>query len=143
MIGKVFIGILALFLLFGAFSGPILDGIKGWRTQDTTEAFIVTTGGGVTTDNVTLALELYQDQPSEVIAIDTTEVEVPVATSYDSTTQNLLISALNAGATRTLTVEYYGLPDDDVMGAIGPFLGFLVIGGLAFAVLWGIWKGKH
>lgn len=143
MMGKVLIGILALFLLFGAFASPILDGIKGWRTEDTTQNFIVTTAGGVTTANVTLTKNLYNDDVSEVIALTSTDgTEAPVATSYDDTTQNILVSALNAGVTRTLTVEYYGLPDNDVMDAIGPFLGFLVIGGLSLAAVWGIWKNK-
>lgn len=143
MMEKVLIGILALFLLFGAFATPILDGIKGWRTEDTTQSFIVTTGAGETTANVTLTKNLYNDDVSEVIALSSTNgTEAPVATSYDDTTLNLLISALNASITRTLTVEYYGLPDNTVMDAIGPFLGFLVIGGLAFAAVRGIWKNK-
>lgn len=142
MMWKVFIGILALFLLFGAFSGPILDGIKGWRTDDVTQSYVVATGAGVTTANVTLSLPLYNDEVTEVISVSSNETEVPIATSYDDATQNLLISALNAATGRTLTVNYYGLPDDDVMNAIGPFLGFFVIGLLAFAVIWGVWKGK-
>ena len=143
MIYKVFIGILAIFLLLGAFSGAILDGIKGWRTEDTTQSYIVATGAGVTTANVTLSLELYNDEVTEVISVTSNETETPIASSYDDATQKLLIAALNANDSRTLTVNYYGLPDDDVMNAIGPFLGFIVIGGLVFAIVYGVWKSKR
>lgn len=142
MIYKVFIGILAIFLLLGAFSGAILDGIKGWRTEDTTQSYVVATGAGVTTANVTLSLELYNDEVTEVISVTSNETETPIASSYDDATQKLLIAALNANDSRTLTVNYYGLPDDDVMNAIGPFLGFIVIGGLVFAIVYGVWKGR-
>lgn len=142
MIYKVFIGILAIFLLLGAFSGAILDGIKGWRTEDTTQSYIVATGAGVTTANVTLSLELYNDEVTEVISVTSNETETPIASSYDDATQKLLIAALNANDSRTLTVNYYGLPDDDVMNAIGPFLAFIVIGGLVFAIVYGVWKGR-
>jgi 1-aminocyclopropane-1-carboxylate deaminase/D-cysteine desulfhydrase-like pyridoxal-dependent ACC family enzyme len=142
VIYKVFIGILAIFLLLGAFSGAILDGIKGWRTEDTTQSYVVATGAGVTTANVTLSLELYNDEVTEVISVTSNETETPIASSYDDATQKLLIAALNANDSRTLTVNYYGLPDDDVMNAIGPFLGFIVIGGLVFAIVYGVWKGR-
>lgn len=143
MVGKILIAILALFLLFGAFATSIFDGIKGWRTEDTTQNFIVTTAGGITTSNVTLSAELYQDDVTEVIAVSSSETESPVATAYDDDTQNLLISALDASTTRTITVNYFGETDSLVMKAIGPFLGFLIVGGLAFAVLWAAWKGKR
>jgi 1-aminocyclopropane-1-carboxylate deaminase/D-cysteine desulfhydrase-like pyridoxal-dependent ACC family enzyme len=142
VIYKVFIGILAIFLLLGAFSGAILDGIKGWRTEDTTQSYVVATGAGVTTANVTLSLELYNDEVTEVISVTSNETETPIASSYDDATQKLLIAALNANDSRTLTVNYYGLPDDDVMNAIGPFLAFIVIGGLVFAIVYGVWKGR-
>lgn len=143
MLGKVFIGIIAIFILFGAFASPISDGIKGWRSDDLTENFIVATGVGVTTANVTLTRDLYNFETAEVIGIDSTLAETPVATSYDSTTKKLLVSALNANTSRTLTVEYYGETTDTVMRAIGPYLAFLIIGGLAFMVIWGIWQGKR
>ena len=66
MMGRVFIGILAVFLLLGAFATPINDGIKTWRTNDTSEDFAVTTAAGVTNANVTLAYNLYQEALAEV-----------------------------------------------------------------------------
>jgi len=133
---KVFFAILAVFLLLGAFQASINDGIKGWRTEDTTEAYSpVTTGVGVTTANVTLTSELYQDKASEVIAVSSNVTgETPVATSYVTTGNKLLISALDADTTRTLTVNYYADSDSTVMAAVGPFLGLLIFGGLLFGI---------
>jgi len=73
--GKVVVAILAVFLLLGGFAGAINDGIKGWRTVDATQAFVVTTGAGVTTANVTLTYELYQANVAEVQSVSSNETE--------------------------------------------------------------------
>jgi hypothetical protein len=140
--GKYVIGVLAIFLLLGAFASPISDGIKGWRTENTTQNFIVTTGAGVTTANVTLSTELYQSKATEVISVTSNITEAPVATSYDEDYNYLLLSALTAAQSRTITVNYYGEVDNAVMTAIGPFLGVLIIGGLVFLIIWGMHKKK-
>lgn len=140
-VGNVILSILGIFLLLGAFSGDILDGIKGWRTEDTTESFAITTGAGETTENVTLASDLFQDDVGEVIAITSNITgESPVATTYTASTNVLLISALNPSANHTIAVNYYADTDSDVMIAVGPFLGFLIIGFLAFILIKSAWK---
>ena len=139
-ISGVLLGILAMFLLLGPFQPAISDGIKGWRTDDTTEISIVTTAAGVTTANVTLGHDLYQATVSEVISVTSNITESPVATSYTEATKVLLISALNANDSRTLTIEYYAETDDTVMRALGPFLSVLIFGGCAFAILISIWQ---
>lgn len=139
MIGRVFIGIIA-FILLVSFAAAITGGIKIWRTDDVTQNSVVVTGAGVTTSNVTLSRELYQDDVTEVISISSNATETPVATSYDSTTQYLLVSALDASTTRTLAINHYSEVEDDVMQALGPFLLFLIFGGCAGAILWSIFK---
>ena len=139
MIGRVFVGILA-FILLAAFAGAITSGIKTWRADDVTQNAVVDTAAGVTTANVTLSRALYQDEVTEVISISSTIEESPVASSYDSDTQNLLVAALTAETSRTLTVNHYSEQEDDVMQALGPFLTFLIFGGCAGAILWGIFK---
>jgi len=144
MLGKVFLGILAIFLLLGAFASPINSGIKGWRTDNTTNNFVVTTAAGVTTANVTLTANLYQNSISDVAWISSNITEVPVATSYTAASNKLLVSALTAGTVRSLTVNYYGDVDSELMSAIGPFLSFLIIGGLIAAVVISIfWKRRR
>ncbi len=148
MIGKVLVGIITLYLLLGVFSTPISDGIKGWRTLDTTEYKTnVTTGVGVYSANLTpLSSDLFLASTSQLIppGIVTSNItESPVATSYIEATKVLLISDLADNTTRTLTVHYYAETDDTVMRALGPFLGILIFGGTAFAIVYGVWQGRH
>ncbi len=142
--GGVFLAILSIFLLFGAFSGEITDGIKTWRTNDTTESFVVAVGAAVTTANVTLSYDLFQDATAEVQSITSTDgTDTPVATSYVSASKKLLISGLNDDASRTLTVKYYAETDSTVMRTLGPFLTILIMGGLAFLAIWGSFGQKR
>ena len=144
MVGKVFVGILSIFLLLGAFSTPILDGIKNWRTDGlTTQTTVVVTAPGVTTANVTLARDLYQALVTNVDSITSTDgTDAPAASSYTEATLVLLVSGLNDDASRTLTINYYGETDNDVMRVIGPFLGVGVIGILAVGMIWAVFEGK-
>lgn len=140
MIGRAFLGIIA-FILLVSFSGAIADGVKGWRTDTITESEAsVVTGAGETTANVTLDRELYQNSVVEVIAISSNVTESPVASTYTSATQVLLVSALDTSTTRTLTLNYYSELEDTVMQAIGAFILFAIFGGCAGAILWGIFK---
>lgn len=128
--GRVLFIVLAVFLLLGAFASPILDGIKSWRTDDVTESFSVHTPAGKTTANVTLSRDLFQNEVSEVIAITSNVTgESPIATSYTSATNVLLVSALSGGAYHTLAVNFYANSSSTVMQALGPFLGLFIIGG--------------
>ena len=140
--GKVFMALLAVFLLLGAFASPINEGIKGWRTVDTTQSTVVVTAAGVTTANVTLTSDLYQDKATEVISVSSNVTETPVATSYTEATNYLLISALDAATTRTLAINYYADSESSVMLAVGPFLGILIFGGL-LAVIFMSARGKR
>jgi len=134
--GKILFIILAIFLLLGAFSTPIMDGIKGWRTEDTTESHSVVTILGQTTANVTLASDLFQDDIAEVITVTSNiSGESPIATSYVSASKKLLVSALNPAATHTLTINYYADTESGVIYVLGPFLPLIIIGGLLVIIL--------
>lgn len=138
MIGKVFVAIISIFLLLGAFSTPILDGIKSWRTDGVTtqQAFIVTAGDS--SANVTLSRDLYQASVAQVVSIVSTKTEAPVAADYVEATRSLVIAGLLPNESRTLTIRYYGETDSPVMRVIGPFLGVLIIGGLVGVIIWGV-----
>lgn len=140
-IGGVILAIIAIFLLLGPFRQPIVDGIKGWRASDTTENFVVATAAAQTTANVTLSYDLYQAATAEIIEITSTdETDTPVASTYTEATKKLLVAGLNDDSSRTLTVQYYAETDDDTMRIIGPFAGFLIFGGIIFAIVWKLWK---
>ena len=144
MMGRVFIGILAIFLLLGAFATPINDGIKTWRTNDTSQDFEVTTGVGVTSANVTLSYNLYQEALAEVQSISSNDTDdTPVATTYTDATKVLLVSGLDDSTVRALTIDYYAETDSTVMRVLGPFLPFLIFGFLLMATVWGVVKGRR
>lgn len=144
MVGKVFVAVVSIFLLLGAFSTQILNGIKTWRTDGlSTQSTVVTVGAGVTAANVTLAKDLYQANIVNVSSITSTDgTDAPAATLYTESTLALQVEGLNDDATRTLTISYYGETDSDVMRAIGPFLGLLIIGGSAALIIWSVFEGK-
>ena len=142
MIGRILIGILALFLFIGPFSTPITDGIHNWRASDTTEADVLTTGAAATTANFTLSHDLYQASVAEIISITSSNAtETPVASSYDEDNYYILLSSLDPANNRTITVNYYAETDDTVMRVLGPFLAILIFGSIVGAILWGIWGG--
>ena len=137
---KIFLAILAIVFL-SAFSGSIADGIRNFRTDDLTQSSAVTTGVGVTTGNITLGSDLYQDNTSHISTITSNVTgETPVATGYTTASNILNVGSLQASTTRMLTVNYYAAIDDDYMNIIGPFMAFLIFGGILFAIVWGVWK---
>ena len=144
MVAKAAGAILGIFLLLGAFSTPILDGIKTWRTDGlSTQTTVVATGGGVTSANITLAKDLYQANVVNVHSVTSTDgADAPAVTSYTEATKVMLLSGLNPSSSRTLTIEYYGETSSDVMRIIGPFLGVLLIGGLAALMIYSVFEGK-
>jgi hypothetical protein len=127
--GAIGMILLGLILLFGVFGSQISDGVKDWRSDPATEAFIVATGGGVTTGNVTLSYDLFQAVTAEVTSITSTVgTDTPVATSYVEATKVLTISGLTASTSRTLTIIYTAETEDTGMRTAGPYLLFLVFG---------------
>jgi hypothetical protein len=144
MVAKAAGAILGIFLLLGAFSSPILDGIKTWRTDGlATQTTVAATAAGVTSANVTLAKDLYQANIVNVDSLTSTDgADAPAVTSYTEATKVLLISGLNDDSSRTFTISYYGETDSDVMRIVGPFVGVLLIGGLAALMIWSVFEGK-
>jgi len=137
--GKLVIGILAIFLLLGAFSTPIIDGIKGWRTNDTTESFSVTTGAAETTSNMTLGYDLYQAATAEIVSMTSNITgETPVASAYTEATKFLVLAGLNPASVHTITINYLAETDDSVMRVLGPFLAVLIIGGCIAFIIYGM-----
>ncbi len=141
--GRIVVGIIALFLIIAPFSGPIIDGIKGWRTNDTTQSEAITTAAAQTAANVTLDYELYQAATAEVESITSNVTgDAPVASSYIEATQVLLVAGLEPSTTHTITIDYAAETDDTVLRIVGPFLGVLIFGALIWATVGGMFKGS-
>ena len=143
MIGKVLLGIFAIFLLLGVFREGIIDGITGIRSDTSTESHVVATAVGVTTANVTLSKDLYQAAITEVSSISSNITETPVAAAYTEATKVLNIAALSANTSRTLAIAYLAETDDTTWRVLGPFMVFLIFGGILGAIVWSIYKGRH
>ncbi len=140
MIGKVMLAILALFLLIGAFRVPITDGIKGWRTSDITQIAPAITAAGVYSDNIELSYDLYQASLAQVVSISTNSTGAPAPSGYTEDTKVLLVTNLNPSETVSLSIRYYAETDDEVMRILGPFLAFLIFGGLAGMIIYSMFQ---
>lgn len=112
----------------------MINGITGWRTNDTTESFVVTTGAGETAQNITLSYDLYQAAIAEVESISSNETESPAATNYYESAKHLTVGGILASKTRTLQVKYLAETQDATMRIIGPFLAILIFGGCIYFI---------
>jgi len=138
--GKILVGLIALVLLIAGFAGEMSTGVTGLRTDPTTEAFVVVTGAGVTSANVTLVNDPFQDDLVNITSITSNASETPIATTYTTATNALLVTDLTAATTRTLTVNFDFETVDPVWSAIGPFLLLLLIGSIAALIFVGMLK---
>ena len=121
-----------LFLLLGVFRQQILDGIKGWRTNDTTET-VLATSNVTAAANVTLSYDLFQATLAELLSIlSSNPGDTPAATAYNEDTKVLTVGGLLPGTTRTLTIHYTAETTDSTMRIIGPFLVILIFGGIIY-----------
>lgn len=138
--------VLILILMFPNITGSIHEA----DTSNFTDTFLnVTTGVGVSTASVNLTQPLYNNDVKEILAVTSDNTnDLPSSLSYTASTQVYTIKALEANASRNITVLYN-------TGAVGGFLGiskllsitplliFLAILGIAGLALWYfVLKGK-
>ncbi len=125
-----------ILLLSGA-----LAAINDFRATEVVEQYDVTTGAGVLSENITLVHELFGDNTlSASIASDSTN-DTPIAYSYTSATQVLLVTGLDAGQSRRLTITYdtdglWDYPGASLTARMWPLMiGLGIIGLVAAAVI--------
>ncbi|MDD5095169.1 MAG: hypothetical protein PHV74_12460 [Dehalococcoidia bacterium] len=119
----------------------VLSAAHDIQIDDTTDSFAgVTTDVAVTTANVVLTGDLWNDDNGHITSITSSlETDVPVAGTYVAATHTLSVSGLTASETRTLTVLYEADALGDYTGlgsmvGIAPmiiFIGLLFAGGLS------------
>jgi hypothetical protein len=117
------IGVIMVLLMFGL----LLGGITQAKTDERTDSFgAVVTGGGVTTANVVLIADLYQNSNLNVTSVTSDlGTDVPIVGTYTANTHTLQVNGLTASQTRTLTVIYqYDVLTGD-KAVVGTFLDFL------------------
>jgi len=95
----------------------VLNAIQDFRTDLQSQSYQVSTGVGVTSANVVLSSQLWDDNVAHVTSVSSNISEPATASSYDSSTKTLTITGLTANTTRTLTVQYKTAALDDYTAA--------------------------
>ena len=141
MIKRLGVGIFVLIMMF-VFSSTISNGIHGLRTDSATQNEEVITTSETEWD-IVLDAPLFNGNINQVVSVTSTDDDdIPLADSYATETDTLTVTGLDTSTTRTLTIIYYTEVTDQMMPVVGPFLPFLIFGGIIFAVIFSIWKGK-
>ena len=135
------IGVVILFIMFPM----LMTSIDAFQTAEYTETESgVTTGAGVTTANVTLNKELWQDDEGNVTSITSNITgESPTADSYVTTTKLLTVAGLDVSETRTLIITYEYESLSDTYTGLKEFTRlspFLIMVAILFVVLGGTYK---
>ena len=110
---RIFYGFLVIMVSIGLFLLPVTDAAYDFRTDVKEDTFRVGTGAGVTSGNVTLVKEVYNDDSSTISITSDDSDDIPVLVAYHPTTRLLDLSGLAISSNRTLTVSY----DVDALGA--------------------------
>jgi hypothetical protein len=124
--GAVF-GILIIMIAL-ILSPRLLTAFDSWSYAESTTIAAITTGAGVYTGNATLGYELYNDNLDNIVSVNSTDSsDTPAPSSYSHATKSLAIAGLTESVTRSLTIEYRTVRDDDLLATLAPFMGILII----------------
>jgi hypothetical protein len=96
---------------------PISESTYAFRTDLREDSFTVETLSGITTANVTLFDEVYDDDTSTIDISSSDADDSPLYSSYNSTTRLLAFSGLAESTNRTIDVSY----DVDALRGSGVF----------------------
>ena len=103
---RIFYAFLVIVTTVILFLLPISSAVYDFQTDLREDDFTVNTAVGVTTANVTLLRPIYDNDTSTIGMISDTSDDVPLYSSYNTTTRALAMSGLSANTTRTITVSY-------------------------------------
>jgi len=117
---------------------PISTAVYDFKTDVTEDIFYNTsTAVSVSSANVTLRKEIYEDDTSSLSLSSNLYTDAPLLTSYNATNRQLLMSGLTANTTRTITVlyDYYALTGGGAIDTLVSRLDFVwMLALLAFPV---------
>ena len=126
--------------------GSVLpDVIHDVATEDYSEPFSVSSG--VTNTTETLTYDHYYADLTDLDATSDNVADTPVVMSYDEDTKDVVVTGLDSGESRILTIAYVRESQQDFTG-FTPFirlLPFMLIVGLVVVSLWGLfsaWKSR-
>lgn len=85
---------------------PVADTVYDFRTLLREDPFNYETGAGVTTANVVLIKQVYDDDIATIDITSSLATDSPLFASYSTSTRQLDITGLTEASNRTLTVSY-------------------------------------
>lgn len=109
------IGLVAILLAVAATG--ITDAVTDFRTDELAEEFVGDTAVGVTSTNVQLGSELWDDSLSYASVATNATADAPALTSYNGTNRQVTVTGLAANTTRTITLTYRTAGLSDYSGA--------------------------
>jgi len=121
---RIFYAFLILLVSAFLFMLPVSEAIDDYRQMQRTDTNTVDTAVAVTTGNVTLFSAIYNDDTSAITITSGLSTDVPLFSSYNTTTRLLAFSGLTANATRVITVVYF-IDALSASAAVNTFLGWL------------------
>jgi len=125
---------------------PLSDMVYAFRTDAVTDESEVDTDVGETTANFTLDNYVYNDD-IDTISVSSSINEVPVVSSYNSTSKTVLVSTLTANTSRTLGITYDidVITDNDAINELldrADWIWILIIIAFPMASLAAIWTNR-
>jgi len=144
---RIFYAFLVIVVSAILFMLPLTEMAYDFRTDIRTDTFTSPTAVGVTTANVTLIKELYDDDISTIDLSSDLATDAPLANSYNATSRQLGMTGYTANTTRTIEVSY-DIDALDGSTAINnlvdkiPFIWLLAIIAFAPAALFAIFTGR-
>lgn len=103
---RIFYAFIIIFVSAILFMLPFTQMAYDFRTDPRTDVFTVDTAVGITTGNESLYDDLYDDDMGSIDIDSTLATDLPMPSSYNTTTRLLDITGLTANTTRTLSITY-------------------------------------
>lgn len=144
---RIFYAFLILVVSAFLFMLPVSEAIYDYRTIQHTSTNVVDTAVGVTTGNVTLANDIFDDDTDALDIDSDLHTDHPTFSTYNATTRFLVFSGLTANTSRTITVVYYS----DALNAYAsvntfldylPYIWFIVVIAFIPAALFAIFTNR-
>jgi len=140
---KIILGIVGLIFVL-IIAGQVLpDVIDTTASDDYSEPFAVTTGGGIYATNETLSYDNYYTDLTGLTVESDNVADTPTVGGYHEGTNEVEVWGLAASDTRILTIGYYREAGTQFYGFGGfmRLLPFIVIVGGICACIFGIYSG--
>lgn len=137
---KVILSIVGLVIGIMLVANLLPDVVDEAATVAYSENFSV--GSGSTSTTETLAYDHYYGDTRNLSVTSDNVADTPIIMSYDDDTKEVVVSGLDAGETRVLTISYYREANQQYTGfsAFLRMIPFLALIGLVIAALWGLFS---